>query len=146
MADAGGAAELVVGQPVVEALGITKSFDDVLALDHVDLELARGEVHALLGENGAGKTTISNVLSGIYRADSGVIRVDGVPQHFRGPAQAIDAGIGMVHQHFRLIHPMTVAENVHIGWRDTPAFASKRELVERTERAMQELGLHVDPT
>jgi simple sugar transport system ATP-binding protein len=135
-----------VGRPVVEALGVTKSFDEVLALDHVDLELARGEVHALLGENGAGKTTISNVLAGIYRADSGIIRVDGVPHHFRGPAQAIDAGIGMVHQHFRLIHPMTVAENVHLGWRDTPAFVSRRELVERTERSMEELGLHVDPT
>ena len=145
MADAGETAEPDVGQPVVEALGVTKSFDDVLALDHVDLALARGEVHALLGENGAGKTTISNVLAGIYRADSGTIRVDGVPHHFRGPAQAIDAGIGMVHQHFRLIRPMTVAENVHLGWRDTPAFVSRHELVQRTERAMEELGLHIDP-
>ena len=146
MADAGGAARSVDGRPVVEVLGITKSFDDVLALDHVDLELAPGEVHALLGENGAGKTTISNVLAGIYRPDGGVIRVDGSPQHFRTPAQAIEAGIGMVHQHFRLIHPMTVAENIHLGWRDTPRFVGKRDLVERTERVMEELGLHVDPT
>ncbi|MGQ0670349.1 MAG: ABC transporter ATP-binding protein [Actinomycetota bacterium] len=138
-------AQAAADGPVIEALGITKSFEDDLALDHVDLELARGEVHALLGENGAGKTTLSNVIAGIYRADSGVVRVDGVPQHFRSPAQAIEAGIGMVHQHFRLIHPMTVAENLHLGWRDTPEFVSKGQLVERSERVMDELGLHVDP-
>src|SRR6266545_3202503 len=134
------------GQFVVEARDITKSFDEVRALDHVDLELRIGEVHALLGENGAGKTTLSNVLAGIYRADSGMVLVDGVEHHFRSPAQAIEAGIGMVHQHFRLIHPMTVAENIHLGWRDTPQFVTKRELIERTERVMGELGMHVDPS
>src|SRR6266511_504949 len=127
------------GQFVVEARDITKSFDEVRALDHVDLELRIGEVHALLGENGAGKTTLSNVLAGIYRADSGMVLVDGVEHHFRSPAQAIEAGIGMVHQHFRLIHPMTVAENIHLGWRDTPQFVTKRELIERTERVIREL-------
>jgi general nucleoside transport system ATP-binding protein len=134
------------GQLVVEARDITKSFDEVLALDHVDLELRIGEVHALLGENGAGKTTLSNVLAGIYRADSGAVLVDGGEHHFRSPAQAIEAGIGMVHQHFRLIHPMTVAENIHLGWRDTPQLVTKRELIERTERVMGEFGLRVDPS
>lgn len=133
------------GDTVVEAIGITKSFDDVVALDNVDLELARGEVHALLGENGAGKTTISNVLAGIYRPDSGVILVDGEERHFRSPAAAIEAGIGMVHQHFRLIRPMTVAENIHLGWRDTPGLATRKTLEERTAKVMDEVGLRVDP-
>lgn len=138
-------APLARGERVIEARGITKSFDDALALDRVDLELRRGEVHALLGENGAGKTTLSNVMAGIYRADSGAVLVDGLERHFRSPAQAIEAGIGMVHQHFRLIQPMTVAENVHLGWDATPRFISTRALVERTERLMAELGVHVDP-
>jgi len=133
------------GDTVVEALGITKSFDEVLALDRVDLDLARGEVHALLGENGAGKTTISNVLAGIYRPDAGVIRVDREERHFRSPAAAIEAGIGMVHQHFRLIKPMTVAENIHLGWADTPGVITRTMLEERTARVMDEVGLHVDP-
>jgi general nucleoside transport system ATP-binding protein len=133
------------GDIVVEALGITKSFDDVVALDEVDLDLARGEVHALLGENGAGKTTISNVLAGIYRPDSGLILIDGEERQFRSPAAAIEAGIGMVHQHFRLIQPMTVAENIHLGWRDTPGLITRRMLEERTEHVMDEVGLRVDP-
>ncbi len=129
----------------VQAQAITKSFDDVLALDNVDLDLAHGEVHALLGENGAGKTTLSNVLTGIYRADAGSVFVEGVEHRFRSPAQAIAAGIGMVHQHFRLIQPMTVAENLHLGWRDTPSLVSRRTLNERAERLGAEFGIRVDP-
>jgi ABC-type uncharacterized transport system ATPase subunit len=130
---------------IVEARGITKSFDGALALDSVDLELAPGEVHALLGENGAGKTTLSNVLAGIYRADSGIVLVEGVERHFRSPAQAIAAGIGMVHQHFRLIESATVAENLHLGWEDTPILIGKRTLVRRARRLMDEFHLRVDP-
>jgi len=133
------------GVLAVEARGITKSFDDALALDKVDLELAHGEVHALLGENGAGKTTLSNVLAGIYRADSGVVLVEGEERHLRSPAQAIQAGIGMVHQHFRLIQVATVAENIHLGWGETPVWTSRRKLARRAERIMDEFGLHVDP-
>ena len=102
--------------PAVWARHVSKSFDGVWALRDVDLELRRGEVHALLGENGAGKTTLCNILAGIYRADSGHIEVDGTARQFHSPAQAIAAGIGMVHQHFRLVAPMTVAENIHLGW------------------------------
>jgi ABC-type uncharacterized transport system ATPase subunit len=130
---------------IVEARGITKSFDGALALDNVDLELAPGEVHALLGENGAGKTTLSNVLAGIYREDSGLVFVEGVERHFRSPAQAIAAGIGMVHQHFRLIESATVAENLHLGWEDTPVLISKRTLAQRAKRLMDEFHLRVDP-
>jgi simple sugar transport system ATP-binding protein len=134
------------GTVAVEARGISKTFDGVVALDEVDLELRRGEVHALLGENGAGKTTLSNVLAGIYRADSGTILVDGREVHIRTPAQAIDAGIGMVHQNFRLVAPMTVAENVHLGWEETPPFVTGASLVERTRQLMDQFGLHADPS
>ncbi|HEV8297813.1 MAG TPA: ABC transporter ATP-binding protein [Acidimicrobiales bacterium] len=128
-----------------ETRGITKAFGGVLALDHVDLDLRVGEVHALLGENGAGKTTLSNILSGIYRADSGVVMVDGTARPFRSPADAIAAGIGMVHQHFRLVPPMTVAENIHLGWDSTPTIVNQRDLAARTQRLADEIGLRVDP-
>ncbi len=133
------------GRPVIEARGIRKSFDGVLALEDVDLDLMSGEVHALLGENGAGKTTLSNILAGIYRADAGTVAAEGVEYHFRSPAQAIAAGIGMVHQHFRLIETATVAENVHLGWDETPRWISHHTLVTRTRKAIDAFGLRVDP-
>ena len=133
-------------RPAVEALGISKAFGGVAALDAVDFEARWSEVHALVGENGAGKTTLCNILAGIYRADAGQVVVDGEVREFRNPAHAIEAGIGMVHQHFRLVEPMTVAENIHLGWSETPGLVSQRALVERTERFMGEMGLHVDPT
>ena len=116
------------------------------ALDAVDFEVRWSEVHALVGENGAGKTTLCNILAGIYRADAGQVIVDGTERDFRSPAHAIDAGIGMVHQHFRLVEPMTVAENIHLGWPETPGVVSQRALNERTEQFMGEMGLRVDPT
>jgi len=129
----------------VVASGVSKWFGAAAALDAVDFELARGEVHALLGENGAGKTTLSNILSGIYRADAGELRVDGQVCDFRTPSQSIGAGIGMVHQHFRLVDTMTVAENIHLGWSQTPRVLRRRALVERTDALMDEVGLRVDP-
>jgi simple sugar transport system ATP-binding protein len=140
-----GRADTPADGPAVRATHVWKSFDGLAALRDVDLELRRGEVHALLGENGAGKTTLCNVLAGIYRADSGRIEVDGVAHQFHSPAQAIAAGIGMVHQHFRLVEPMTVAENVHLGWDETPARVTRRELVARTNSLMGRFGLHIDP-
>jgi simple sugar transport system ATP-binding protein len=124
---------------------ITKRFPGVLANDRVDFEAAAGEVHALLGENGAGKTTLMNVLAGLYRPDDGLIEIDGRPVRFDGPRDAIVAGVGMVHQHFRLVEPLTVAENVLLGWH-TPRFwltprAGRRQVREVSEA----LGLHVDP-
>jgi ABC-type uncharacterized transport system ATPase subunit len=95
--------------------GITKRFPGVLANDSVDFEAAAGEVHALLGENGAGKSTLSNILIGLYQPDEGDIRLYGEPARFHSPSDAIDAGIGMVHQHFRLVPPFTVAENIVLG-------------------------------
>ena len=95
--------------------GITKRFPGVVANDNVSFEAAAGEVHALLGENGAGKTTLSNILTGLYRPDEGEIELYGKPVRFHSPRDALDAGICMVHQHFRLVEPFSVAENVVLG-------------------------------
>jgi general nucleoside transport system ATP-binding protein len=99
-------------RPVLELRGITKRFPGVVANDHVDFDLRRREVHALLGENGAGKSTLVNVLYGLYSPDEGEIVIKGEPVRMRSPKDAIDHGIGMVHQHFMLIPVMTVAENI----------------------------------
>jgi general nucleoside transport system ATP-binding protein len=98
--------------PLLELRGITKRFGDLVANDSIDLDVGPGEVHALLGENGAGKSTLMNVLYGLTSPDSGEIRFDGKPLRLRSPRDAIDAGIGMVHQHFMLIPVMTVTENI----------------------------------
>jgi simple sugar transport system ATP-binding protein len=96
----------------LELRGITKRFPGIVANDHVDFDLQRGEVHALLGENGAGKSTLMNVVYGLYKPDEGEILIDGRPAVMHSPKEAIEHGIGMVHQHFMLIPVMTVAENI----------------------------------
>jgi len=98
--------------------GISKRFPGVVANDQVDFEVLQGEIHALLGENGAGKSTLSNILTGLYRPDEGEILLYGNPVVFHAPRDAIAAGIGMVHQHFRLAASFTVAENLVLGHRD----------------------------
>ena len=128
--------------------GIRKSFPGVVANDGVDFEAAAGEVHALLGENGAGKSTLSNILTGLYRPDDGEILLYGKPVHFTAPRDALDAGICMVHQHFRLVEPFSVAENVVLG--DHRGEGKSFRLHARaTERRVAEIsqryGLHVDP-
>ncbi len=99
----------------LELQGITKRFPGVVANDHVDLVVRDSEIHGLLGENGAGKSTLMNILYGLYSADEGQILIDGEPVHFSGPGDAIEAGIGMVHQHFMLVPVFTVAENITLG-------------------------------
>jgi simple sugar transport system ATP-binding protein len=98
--------------PLLELKGITKRFPGVVANDDVDFDLGKGEVHALLGENGAGKSTLMNILYGLYHPDEGEFRLNGRPLRIDSPRAAIDAGIGMVHQHFMLIPVMSVAENI----------------------------------
>jgi general nucleoside transport system ATP-binding protein len=104
--------------PAVTMRGITKRFPGVVANDTIDFEVKQGEIHALLGENGAGKSTLSNILTGLYRPDEGEIILYGRPVTFHAPRDAIEAGIGMVHQHFRLAASFTVAENLVLGHRD----------------------------
>src|SRR4051812_43911606 len=98
--------------PRVEMTGIVKRYGDVAANDGAGLRLAAGEIHALVGENGAGKSTLMSVLYGLVTPDGGEIRIDGRPVGFRSPVEAVQAGMGMVHQAFRLFPSMTVAENV----------------------------------
>ena len=97
---------------VLEMQHITKRFPGIVANDDVSFDLREGEVHALLGENGAGKSTLMNILYGLYHPDEGEIRIKGKPVQLGSPRAAIDAGVGMVHQHFMLIPVMTVAENI----------------------------------
>src|SRR5438874_348081 len=103
------------GAPALELRGITKRFPGVVANDEIDFDLRRGEVHALLGENGAGKSTLVNVLYGLYKPDEGEILLNGRQASFGSAKDAIEAGIGMVHQHFMLIPVMTVTENIVLG-------------------------------
>ncbi len=134
-----------MGRAVVELVGITKTFPGLVANDAIDLDLQAGEIHALLGENGAGKSTLMNVLTGIYQPDGGQILMAGQPVRFAGPTDAIAAGIGMVHQHFKLIRAFTVAENIHLGWTDTPFRTSAALLEGRTRALADKFGLAVRP-
>ncbi len=131
----------------LELRGITKKFGDFVANDNIDLTVEPGTVHALLGENGAGKSTLMNVLFGLYDADGGEILVDDNVVHFAGPGDAMRAGIGMVHQHFMLIHPFTVAENVMLGHENLKSnglldLAAARD---RVREISDRFGFHVDP-
>ena len=107
--------------PLLEMKGITKRFPNVIANEGVDLELYPGEVVALLGENGAGKSSLMNVLAGLYRADEGEILIRGKSVEITSPRDAMLLGIGMVHQNFMLVDTMTVAENIILGMSNLPA-------------------------
>ena len=131
----------------LELRGITKRFGSLVANDHIDLVVEPGEIHSLLGENGAGKSTLMNVLYGLYSADEGDILLDSVVQKFKGPGDAMAAGIGMVHQHFMLIPVFTVAENVVLGNEPTGALgildldSARKRVREISDR----FGFDIDP-
>jgi len=132
----------------LELRGITKRFPGVVANDDVNLHVRGGEVLALVGENGAGKSTLMNVLYGLYKADEGEILIDGVPQHFTSPRDAIAAGIGMVHQHFMLVPVFTVAENVVMGVEPTSLGGIKLDMAtarEQVRTISEQYGMHLDP-
>jgi general nucleoside transport system ATP-binding protein len=122
--------------PVVAARGIVKTFPGVVANAGVDIDLVRGQVHALLGENGAGKSTLASVLAGLYQPDAGEILLDGRSVALRSPREALAHGIGMVHQHFKLVRRFTVAENVALGDRSQPLVMSAPDV----HRAVVDLG------
>ncbi len=134
--------------PVLEMRGITKAFPGIVANDQVDFELVAGEVHALLGENGAGKSTLMNILYGLYKPDAGEILLNGKPVTFHSAKDAIEAGIGMVHQHFMLIPVMTVAENIVLGTEPTREgiLLDERGAEARVRELSKQFGLAVDPT
>lgn len=131
--------------PLVKMHGISKSFSGFKANDSIDLEVSAGEVHAVLGENGAGKTTLMNILSGIYRPDNGEIYMNGTPCIFKSPRDAINAGIGMVHQHFMLVPSQTVWENMILGLSDLPHILPRRKIVTKIKQLSEHYGLSVDP-
>ena len=129
--------------------GITKRFPGVVANDEVDLVVEEGSVHALLGENGAGKTTLMNVLYGLYQPEGGTVHVHGEPRAFDTPRDAIDAGVGMIHQHFMLVDTLTTAENIVLGHEPRKWFglAMDRERARRDVRELSDrYGFDVDPT
>jgi len=130
---------------IVEMRGIVKRFPGVLANDHVDLKLAHGEIHGLLGENGAGKSTLMNVLAGLYKQEAGAIFVKGEPKVFSSPRDAIQAGIGMVHQHFMLVPSQTVTENILLGLDDPRFFLRLPEYDAKVAELGERFGLKVDP-
>jgi len=132
---------------VLDLRGITKQFPGVLANDHIDFDLRAGEIHALLGENGAGKSTLMNVLYGLYHPDEGEIVIQGDPVRIHSPKEAIERGIGMVHQHFMLIPVMTVAENIVLATEPRQAgvlldYASARR---RVQDLAAQFNFAIDP-
>ncbi|HPZ12916.1 MAG TPA: ATP-binding cassette domain-containing protein, partial [Bacillota bacterium] len=127
--------------------GITKQFPGVVANDNVDFKLEKGEIHALLGENGAGKTTLMKILYGLYEADEGMVLVNGKEISIKEPNDAISLGIGMVHQHFMLIPPFTVAENLVLGAEPVKngLFMDMEKAIAKANEVSEAYGLAVDP-
>ncbi|BDI21988.1 ABC transporter ATP-binding protein [Herbiconiux sp. L3-i23] len=133
-------------QPLLRMRDIVKRFGAMTAVDHVDLEIRAGEVHALLGENGAGKSTLMNCLFGLVRPDEGSIEIDGEAVEITNPRRALALGVGMVHQHFKLVPSLTVAENVFLGTEaHAGPFVLEKEQIRTVERLSAEYGLEVKP-
>ncbi len=133
-------------QYAIEMLNITKRFPGIIANDNITLQLKKGEIHALLGENGAGKSTLMSVLFGLYQPEEGVIKKDGQVVQVRDPNDANRLGIGMVHQHFKLVECFSVLDNIILGVEpNTAGFLQKAEAREKVMKLSEQYGLHVDP-
>ena len=128
----------------LEMKGITKTFGSVVANNNVDLDVRRGEILAILGENGCGKTTLMNMIAGIYRPDAGVICIDGKEVDIRSPKDAFDHGIGMIHQHFKLVDLFTAAENIILGNNSEKRYNIKK-VAEDVKEIANKYGFNIDP-
>ena len=137
--------ENAMKEPILEMRHICKGFPGVKANDDVNFSIYPGEIHALLGENGAGKSTLMNILTGIYKPDSGTIIYKGKPTVLKSPKSAVKRGIGMVHQHFRLVESLTVSENVYLGTKACKTILNLHEMHKRVGQCSDEFGLEVDP-
>ena len=131
-----------MSENAIELIGITKRFGSVVANDDISLTLHKGEILALLGENGSGKTTLMNMLSGIYYPDEGEIRIDGKTVSIASPRDALALGIGMVHQHFKLVDVLTATENIVLG---LPGKLNLKEAEVKIQEICDKYGFHVDP-
>lgn len=131
---------------LIEIKNITKKFPGVIANDKVNFNVRQGEIHVLLGENGSGKSTLMSVLSGLYRPDEGEILVHGTKMVFRSPGDAISAGIGMVHQHFKLVDSFSVTENIILGDQNSTHVLKIKDIKNNLTHLSQEYGLRIDPT
>lgn len=130
----------------IEMLNITKKFPGIIANDNISLQLKKGEIHALLGENGAGKSTLMSVLFGLYQPEEGIIKKDGKEVRINNPNDANDLGIGMVHQHFKLVECFTVLDNIILGVEPHKAgFLQKSEARKRVMELSDKYGLHIEP-
>lgn len=130
----------------IEALGVSKHFGSLKANDNVTIQVEKGSVHAICGENGAGKSTLMNVLYGLYLPTGGSIKVNGRSVTFKTPKEAIDAGVGMVHQHFMLIDNLTVAENIVLGKETgTKLFFDRKLAIKQVEELAKKYNLNIDP-
>ena len=135
----------MAAENVIEMLHITKEFPGIIANDDITLQLRRGEIHALLGENGAGKSTLMSVLFGLYQPEAGIIKKDGREVRINNPNDATALGIGMVHQHFKLIDVFTVLDNIILGAETTKAgFLQRKEARAKVEALSERYGLKVD--
>lgn len=133
-------------QYAIEMLGITKKFPGIIANDNITLRVKKGEIHALLGENGAGKSTLMSVLFGLYQPEEGIIKKDGVEVSIKNPNDANALGIGMVHQHFKLVECFTVLDNIIMGVEPNKfGFLQKAEAHKKVMELSEKYGLHVDP-
>jgi len=126
---------------MLEILSVSKSFGGFQALDHTNFDVRLGEVHSLLGENGAGKSTLMNIVCGLYSPDTGSLKLNGKLRVFKGPQEAANEGIGMVHQHFKLVESFTVLENLMLFFKPDKSFRKSEEIVTKKAKSLaKELG------